>query len=175
MNRVITRHLFLLRHAKSSWDDPAVVDHDRPLNARGRRAAQGLAEHFLRASIRPELVLCSSATRAMETLETISAVMSLEARTRIEPRLYGATAEGVLALVRAVDDGVGSLLVVGHNPGLEDLVLKLMGEDPQVALPPWEKFPTGALAEIVSDCEGWSDLDAGAARLASMTVPRDLP
>jgi phosphohistidine phosphatase len=171
----IPRHLYLLRHAKSSWDDPTLADHDRPLNPRGRQAAQRLAEYFRRAAIRPQLVLCSSAARARETLEPISAAMQLDDRTQLESALYGATAEQLLARLRTVEQQVTSVLLVGHNPGLEDLALELAGDDPGLIAQLREKFPTGALAEVVSDCDSWSDLAPRTAHVVSLTVPRDLP
>lgn len=152
-----------------------VGDHDRPLNQRGRRAAQRLARHFQETGIRPELVLCSSALRARQTLQPISQVMSLADRTRIEPRLYGATADEVLTLVRGVDDGTTSVLVVGHNPGLQDLALELAGGEPDTVSQLSQRFPTGTLAEIVAGCPAWSSLGHETARIRSLTVPRELP
>jgi phosphohistidine phosphatase len=164
-----------LRHAKSSWDDPTLEDHDRPLAPRGRETAQRLAKHFRRAAIRPQLVLCSSAARARQTLAPISEAMGLEDRTQIESALYAATANQLLARLRTVDQQVMSVLVIGHNPGLQDLALELAGADPEVVIQLGEKFPTGALAEVVADSGAWSDLTPTTARVASLTVPRDLP
>jgi phosphohistidine phosphatase len=171
----IARYLYLLRHAKSSWDDPALEDHDRPLTPRGRKAAQRLAEHFRRRAIQPQLVLCSSASRAQQTLAPISAVMHLESRTHVESGLYAATAEQLLSRLRAVDPQVTSVLVIGHNPGLQDLTLELAGDDFEIDVEPREKFPTGAIAELVADRDDWAHLSPGTAHVASLTVPRDLP
>lgn len=150
-------------------------DHDRPLTARGRKAAQGLAEHFHRAAIRPQLVLCSSAVRARQTLAPISDALRLEDRTRIESGLYGAPAERLLARLRTVQEQVPSVLMIAHNPGLQELALELAGDDPEMNMKLREKFPTGALAEVVSDCARWSDLGPERAQVVSLTVPRHLP
>jgi phosphohistidine phosphatase len=163
-----------LRHAKSAWDDPSLGDHDRPLNPRGRQAAHRLAHHFRSRGLRPELVLCSTATRAVQTLAPISEAMRLDDRTRVEPGLYGATAAEILARVRLVDGSVGSVLVVAHNPGLQDLAFELAGADPDLPSRLAEKFPTGALAEIRCGGDGWSDLASDTAQLVSLTFPRDL-
>ena len=171
----ISKHLYLLRHAKSSWDDPTLADHERPLSPRGRRAAQLLAEHFASATIRPEVILCSSAVRARETLAPIAAAMGLGDRVQIDAGLYGATAEQILIRVRTVDPDVASVLVVGHNPGFQELALELSGDDPDVDTRLLAKFPTGALAEVVMDAGSWPVLSSGTAHLASLVVPRRLP
>jgi phosphohistidine phosphatase SixA len=117
--------LVLLRHAKSSWADPSIPDHDRPLNGRGRDAAARVGRHLRRDGPRPELVLCSSSTRTRQTLEL------LELRPRpvvlVEDGIYGATASGLLTRVREVPARYGTVLVIGHNPGVEDLA-RLMDE-----------------------------------------------
>jgi phosphohistidine phosphatase len=100
--------------------------------------------------------------------------MKLDDRTWVEPSLYGAAAEEILARVRVVDGSVGSVLVVAHNPGLQDLAFELAGTDPDVLSRLAEKFPTGALAEIRCDDDGWPALAADTARLISLTFPRDL-
>jgi phosphohistidine phosphatase len=101
--------------------------------------------------------------------------MRLEDRVHVESGLYGATAEQILARVRTVDQHVTSVLVVGHNPGLQDLALELAGDDPDAVTRLSEKFPTGALALVVLAGDLWSRLSPGTVHLASMTVPRDLP
>jgi phosphohistidine phosphatase len=169
------RRLYLLRHAKSSWDSPDLLDHDRPLSPRGRRAAGRIASYLRRAGIRPDLVLCSSAVRARQTLKPISAEAGLQTRIQLEPGLFGAPAQRILALLRAVDSHVTSVLVVAHNPGLQDLALSLAGDDPEVALQLREKFPTGALAKVVFHSDEWRDLSPETARVASLTLPRNLP
>jgi phosphohistidine phosphatase SixA len=109
------KRVYLLRHAKSSWKVRGVPDHDRPLAPRGRRAAKAIAGHLLEQGIEPELVLCSTALRARQTLERIEPVLGTPV-VRFEPEFYRATAGTLLARLRAVDDAVDSLLLTGHNP-----------------------------------------------------------
>ena len=165
------RTLYLLRHAKSSWDDPALSDHERPLAPRGRRDGKRIAEHLRRAGIEPELVLCSSAARTRETLELVG--RGWEATVAVEDELYGATAEAMLQRLRLVPDPVESVMVIGHNPGMQALALVLAeaGEQLEVIA---EKFPTGALATL--ELAGrWRELEPEGARLAAYVVPKQLP
>jgi phosphohistidine phosphatase len=161
----------VLRHAKSSWDDPSLRDHDRPLNGRGRRAAKAMARHIREAGIAPELVLCSTATRARQTLERIEPVLG-ERETHVEAELYGASARSLLTRLRAVPDTVGSVLLIGHNPGFQELVLELAA--PGAARRKVEaKFPTAALATLAHE-GAWDALAAGGAELVGYVRPRDL-
>jgi phosphohistidine phosphatase len=113
--------------------------------------------------------------RALQTLAPISEAMQLENRTQVESDLYAATAEQLLVRLPTVDPQVTSVLVTGHNPGLQDLALELAGGGPEVVIQLWEKFSTGAIAEIVADCDAWSDLTPRTVRVVSLTVSRDLP
>ena len=168
------RHLHLLRHAKSSWSAAAADDHDRTLAPRGRRAAEIIAEHVRDAQIAPALVLCSSARRAQETLELIAPALGPSAVVLVEPQLYGASAGELLDRLHNVDDDVSSVMVVGHNPGLEDLATTLAGSGVDDALGRMAtKFPTGALATFTVPA-AWRDLAPGAATLTSYVVPREL-
>jgi phosphohistidine phosphatase len=168
-----TRQLFVLRHAKSSWDDPGLGDHDRPLAARGRRAAAQVAGYLQAREIDPELVLCSSARRTRETLEGISP----HGQTLIEPQLYAATASDLIERLRRVPDPTASVMLIGHNPGLQMLVLGLAAgkatEGANLAAVS-HKFPTAALAtlELTGD---WSELRPGGAVLSWFVRPKDLP
>src|SRR6266576_2330919 len=121
------KRLFLLRHAKSSWDDAELADHDRPLAPRGRRAAKLIAEHLRRQSVPPALVLCSSAQRTRETLDRIAPALGEEVPVQIERELYAASEQRLLERLRAITGGVESMLLIGHNPGLEQLALSLAG------------------------------------------------
>lgn len=141
--------MYLLRHAKSSWDDPALPDRDRPLTPRGYRACELVAEHLRRQKITPALVLCSSSTRTRETLERVSAGFSRPVEALIEDGLYAATAAELLARLRTVDSAVASVLLIGHHPALQELAVSLVRAEPQRrALS--DKFPTGALATLTS-------------------------
>ena len=160
-----TRHLYVLRHAKSSWDEPAIDDSERPLAPRGREAAKMVGKHLEREGIRPQLVLSSTARRALETLERVDP----EGERLIEPELYRATAGGWIERLNRVPDQTESVLVVGHNPALQRLVLALSGPNEQVE----NKFPTGALATLRLDC-AWSELEPGRATLTALVRPKDL-
>ena len=136
-----TKRLLLLRHAKSSWDDPSLADHDRPLAPRGRKAAKRICEYLRDEEIEVSLVLCSSARRARETLERVQP----PGEVMIEPGLYGASASQLLERVRRVPDDFDSVMLIGHNPALEDLTLALARPGTELA---GQKFPTGALATL---------------------------
>jgi phosphohistidine phosphatase len=167
MNRV-----YLLRHAKSSWKVAGVADHDRPLAPRGRRAAKAIARHLLEEGIEPELVLCSTARRARETLERIEPALGTPV-VRFESALYGASAAMLLERLHGVGDDVGSVLLIGHNPAVHMLALDLAGPAPA----PRElagKFPTAGLAMFVFPGSSWRALAPGTAELTEFVRPRDL-
>jgi phosphohistidine phosphatase len=166
------RTLYLLRHAKSSWDDPGLADHDRPLAPRGERAATTMAEHLRDEGIAPALVLCSSSRRTRETLERIASAVGDEADVEFERELYAASAQQLLDRLRDVDDDVESVMVIGHNPGIEQLALSLAGEGERLA-DMRRKYPTAALATIEFDGP-WSELEPGGARLADFVKPKEL-
>jgi phosphohistidine phosphatase len=155
------KRLYLLRHAKSSWKQPELADHDRPLAGRGRRAATAIRRHLREQGIDPDLVLCSPARRARETLERIEPSLGRGA-VRVEPELYGASAASLLHVLRAVPDDVESVLLIGHNPGIADLTERLSGFD--------EKFSTAALATF--ELSSWATLERAA--LIDFVRPRDL-
>jgi phosphohistidine phosphatase len=163
------RRLYLLRHAKSSWKETGVPDHDRPLAGRGRKAAKAMATYLHENRIRPQLVLCSSATRARQTFERLEPLGARE--VHIERELYGADAATLLGRLRDVPDGVGSVMVIAHNPGLEHLTRVLAREDDDVG----EKFPTGALAALAFRDREWASLERGTAELVDFVRPRELP
>jgi phosphohistidine phosphatase len=165
---VTERRLYLLRHAKSSWSDPGLADHDRPLAPRGRRAAKAIGRHLRDQGIEPALVLCSSATRARETLERIDRARR---NAHIEPELYGAGAGALLARLHEVPEEVPSVMLIGHNPGMQELAVLLARPGPEVrALE--AKFPTAALVTL--EVSGWSTLGSGTAELIDYVRPRDL-
>jgi phosphohistidine phosphatase len=121
----VTRLLYVLRHAKSSWDDPTLDDRDRPLASRGRRDAQRLAGFLQRESVAPALVLCSSSLRTRQTLAAILPSLEGDIQVLVADGLYGADVEQLLERLRALPDSVPSVLLIGHNPGLHELVLRL--------------------------------------------------
>jgi phosphohistidine phosphatase len=166
--------LFVMRHAKSSWNNASFGDHERPLAPRGRRAAAALADHVATLEPAPALVLCSTAKRAQDTLEPVRSRLPTATAVQIEDELYGASAPGLLDRLREVSDDTPSVLLVGHNPGLEDLV-KGLGRDGDAELLARinAKFPTGALATLAF-AGPWKSLEWGAATLEAFVVPADL-
>jgi phosphohistidine phosphatase len=166
------KYLYLLRHGKSSWKDPTLRDHDRPLAGRGRRAAKAIAKHIREQGIAPELVICSTARRARQTLEGIEPARGTRT-VQVEEQVYLADANALLERLRRVPDQLSSVLLIGHNPALHDLALelarpgsKLHGLD--------TKYPTGALVTLSFDDSSWRDLDRGRATVAEVVRPRDL-
>jgi phosphohistidine phosphatase len=170
---VESHHLFLLRHAKSSWDDPEIDDHDRPLAPRGRRAAARIADYATKRAIRPDLILCSSAMRARQTLERIAPSLGGDAEIHIERSLYGATEDRLLERLQALPDEVHSVMMIGHNPGVQDLALLLAREGP-LRSTLGHKFPTAGLATLAFGGVGWKDLDTESGELVDFVAPRGL-
>jgi len=168
------RTLILLRHLKSSWDDPGLPDHDRPLAARGRRAGKHIRRDIQNDRIAPQLVLCSSAVRAVQTWKAIRAGVPEPGRVRIEGGLYEASAESLLERLKGVSDSVETVLLIAHNPGIGDLALGLTGTGDLPALERMHaKYPTGGLATLTFE-RSWDDLGWDGARLVRFVVPRDL-
>ena len=173
------RQLILLRHAKSSWDDPLLPDHARPLNARGRRAATAMAAAMRDLGLSPDVVLVSSARRTLQTLEAISPFAD---SPLIEPMddLYLAPWQRLLEVLRRSPETARSVLLIGHNPGLHDLALALAGPAAMTgttavaARRMAEGFPTCSLAECVI-ATPWRDLAESGGRLVRFLVPADLP
>jgi phosphohistidine phosphatase len=157
--------LVLLRHAKSSWDQAALADHDRPLNSRGRRAGAWVGEHLRKRGITFDLVLCSSAERTVETL----ALLGIDSQTDVlvERSLYSATAAQLLARLRRITPDTSSALVIAHNPGIHELAVLLTNDDERLA-----SFPTAAMADLVVPAAGWADLRPGVATLQAFVTPK---
>jgi phosphohistidine phosphatase len=170
----MTHRLELLRHAKSSWDDPGLADRDRPLAPRGIKACDRLRKHIRKSGLAPDLVLCSPAARAVQTWEGIRAGLAVEHSVRIEDSLYAADADRLLARLNDVSEAAESVLLIGHNPALEELALVLAGDGEAEALRRMRsKFPTGGLASLTFD-GAWRGLERGVGRLEAFVVPREL-
>ena len=165
------KRLLLIRHAKSSRDDPALADHERPLAPRGRKAAERIAGHLASSAATVDLVLCSSARRTRETFELLSPAFG-GAEVLVENRLYGAGAGDLVDRLREVSDAVASVALIGHNPGIQDLTIELALDGPEVGRA-LKKFPTAAVAVLEFEAP-WSELADRTARLVSFTVPKDL-
>lgn len=167
--------LCLLRHAKSDWSDPTLADFDRPLNRRGRKAAPLLGRYLRKQGLLPDLVLCSAAQRARETWERVAAQLKDEVPVKVLRSLYLAPPSRILGILQRQTPEVERLLVIGHNPGMENLAIQLAGGgDPKARARMLEKFPTAALAVLDFDGRGWEGLSPGGARLARFVLPRDL-
>lgn len=166
--------LILLRHAKSSWDDLSLDDHDRPLAPRGRRAAHALNEHLAGEGFQADRVVSSTAVRARETARLVLQELAPPARETSE--LYMASAHGILEVARRFGDESDTLVLVGHNPGMHALATRLArrtgGRDAdRIEV----KFPTAALAEFDVAAEAWEDVAPANVRLARFLRPKDLP
>lgn len=165
--------LYLLRHAKSDWSDPALADQERPLAPRGRRDGSRVAEHIVRLGIEPDLVLCSSARRTRETLELVQSALGSAVRIALEEELYAASADELLHRLRAVPEATASVLLIGHNPGLQELALVLASAGADLARLE-AKFPTAALATLVLPQASWRRLSRADAVLEAFVVPKQL-
>ena len=165
--------LTLLRHAKSTWDDPVARDFDRPLNRRGRKAARRVGEEMRALNLRFDAVIASPAVRVRETLAEVERGFGCDFRVTFEQAVYLAHPETLLELVRAADDAAASLLLVGHNPGLESLAIDLAGAGAlraEIAV----KYPTATLAEIALPALRWAEVAPGSGRIERFIRPRDL-
>jgi phosphohistidine phosphatase len=168
--------LLLLRHAKSSWDDPGLPDRDRPLTPRGRRAAGRIASVLAAAEFLPDLVLCSPALRTRETLAPLLPLLADPDRVSIVDALYGAESGDYRKVIAGLGGSAGHLLVIGHNPAIHGTALNLIGPSAhdKSAYQLAAKFPTGALAVIDFDTSNWGKIRSKSGRLATFIRPRDL-
>ena len=163
--------LTVVRHAKSAWDDPALDDHDRPLADRGRRDAPLVAEHLAATLPAPDLVRCSSATRAQETA-TLLRPWTQAAPVTTEAAIYGASAGELRDLLRQTSEDHGHVALVGHNPGLAQLLVGLAAS-PDHAADRIGKLPTCAAVTLETDGP-WPTLDWRGARLRTVVTPKDV-
>jgi phosphohistidine phosphatase len=167
--------LYLLRHAKSDWGEPGLDDHDRPLDPRGERAAAVMGVHFAQQQYRPSLVLCSSARRTRQTLESVLPHLLGRPELVVERGIYMASCAALLARLRKIDDEKNAVLLIGHNPGIADLARTLAGSgEPDALRRMAARFPTAASAACELDLERWADLRPGAGRLLAYATPKDL-
>jgi phosphohistidine phosphatase len=160
--------LLVLRHAKSSWKDPGLEDHDRPLNKRGKKTAPRMGKLVRSEGLVPDLIISSSAVRARTTAEVVAEKSKCRCRILLDDRLYLAGPAEMIGVLREIEDeSVSRLMIVGHNPGQENLIRELTGRD--------ERFPTAALARIELPIETWKDLDLSVeGKLTHIWRPKEL-
>jgi phosphohistidine phosphatase len=169
------KSLTLLRHAKSSWNDPVERDFDRPLNGRGRRAAHRMGQYLKDEALAFDQVVASPALRVQQTVAGIEDGYGAPLKPVYDRRIYMASASSLLELVHGLDDRYARVLLVGHNPGLEDLVLMLV---PQTAAGLRDeveiKYPTATLAELRFNTDHWAAVHKRGGTLARFMRPREL-
>jgi phosphohistidine phosphatase len=157
--------LLILRHAKSSWKNNELSDHDRPLNPRGQRDAPNVGKRLRNEDLIPDAVLSSTAKRARQTAEAVIEESGCAGELQLSGELYGGGPEAYLEAIRNLPSGVDCALVVGHNPDLEELVEILSGES--------VRLPTAALAHLQLDIQDWQDLnEEEQGKLVNLWMPR---
>jgi phosphohistidine phosphatase len=160
------RNLYLLRHAKSSWKDESLADFERPLAGRGRKACDTIGKFVLSKQLEFDLVICSTALRARDTIDLVRQRAKLRVEVRYDERIYEAGTERLLEVISQIESDKKSVLLVGHNPGFEDLLQLLTSEEPP--------FPTAALAKINWKNSKWSEPLEGKATLEWIVTPKEL-
>ena len=169
------KRLILLRHAKSAWDNASIADFDRPLSSRGRKAAPVVGAHLARRGMVPGLVLTSSAKRAVETLDLVSAGWQTKPAIRKLKSLYLAMPREMLRKVQAIGREADCVMLVGHNPGIADLANWLCSQgNAEQRSKLARKFPTGAAAVLEFDVEDWAEVDAETGRLIDFATPKQI-
>ncbi|HJU92200.1 MAG TPA: histidine phosphatase family protein [Pyrinomonadaceae bacterium] len=160
------RTLYLLRHAKSSWKDATLPDYDRPLKDRGRKAAKRIGKYIAAEKLNNPLVVCSPAVRARETAEIVLKHAHLPVEVRYEERIYEASLRDLVQVVSEIPDDKPLVILIGHNPGFEELLAYLTGEG--------RRMPTCALAKIKFEVESWKDIKEDQGALDWFVTPKEL-
>lgn len=158
--------MYLLRHAKSSWKDESLADIERPLNGRGRKASQIIGDLLKKEKIVPDLVLSSSAVRARQTTDLVMQTANLSSELRFDERIYEATPQKLLEVVQQIDKSKKNVLLVGHNPGFEQLLELLTGSV--------ETFATATLANISLKAATWAAVKRDSGDLEWIVRPKEL-
>lgn len=166
----MTKRLILTRHAKSSWDDPLMSDHDRPLNARGRGAATDLGGWLASRGYLPQEVLCSDAVRTRETWEGIAPAIPAAPQVTLKPTLYHAGPDVMLAVLRHAT--AETVLMIGHNPGIAEFAQRIVASPPQH--PGFARYPTGATLVATFEVESWADIGFGQGATRDFIIPREI-
>lgn len=168
--------LSLLRHAKSSWDDAAQKDFDRPLAERGEESAPRMGAYMAKEGLKPDVILCSPAVRARQTLELLLPQLGAQPTVEYEDSFYLAAPSVLLARIRRIAAKVQHILIIGHDPGMQGLAVDLAAKgDPQLLQAVASKFPTAGLAVITFKTNDWSKVGPGKGHLAQFMTPKRLP
>jgi len=168
MSTVVERSVTLIRHAKSSWDNPLLRDFERPLNKRGRKDAPAVGAALASAGIVFDKVLCSDARRARQTLDLIRSNLNIKQKViDYKHELYGAGANVMLSMIISQPAQVHHLALLGHNPGMEDLANRLAESSTG-------KMSTGCVIQLLFDCKSWAGLVSSTGRAGLLIRPRDL-
>ncbi|CAN5716388.1 histidine phosphatase family protein [soil metagenome] len=154
-----------MRHAKSSWDDPNLSDFERPLNNRGLKTAPLMGEVMLKNNFTPEIIVSSPAMRARQTAELVKNSAAFEAEISFDERIYEASAIRLLEVVSDIADEYDSAMIVGHNPGFENIVRVLTGKS--------ESMPTAALAVVDLEINSWKEINAETGNLRKFIRPKE--
>lgn len=158
--------LFLLRHAKSKWDNPDLTDFERPLNERGMKAAPQMGHYMKEQNIKPDVVISSPAVRARDTAELVIEASKLKVELRFDARIYDATWLDLLRVIASIEDEMETALLIGHNPGFEETVFRLT--DKRVTM------PTAALVKIDLEIERWNETREFCGKFEWIVKPKDL-
>ncbi len=158
--------LFIMRHAKSSWDNPNWSDFERPLNERGFQTAPLMGEVMLKNNFTPEIIVSSPAMRAKQTAQLVKESAAFEAGIRFDERIYEASISILLGVVADIEDLYDSAMIVGHNPGFENLVRTLTGKI--------EPMPTATLAVVDLEINSWKEINSETGNLRKMIRPKEL-
>jgi phosphohistidine phosphatase len=158
--------LYLVRHAKSSWKDSSLDDAERPLNKRGKRDAPEMGKRLARAGVRPDLITSSPAVRALTTAQNIAEELGIKkSRIDVNEDMYTFNAEGLLEVIRGLDDKLNTVMLVGHNPATTILLNELSGAD-------IDNIPTCGVAHLKMNTESWAQVKSGGAELVSFDYPK---
>jgi phosphohistidine phosphatase len=166
-DRSIMRTLYLLRHAKSSWNDASLRDFDRPLKERGREAAKQIGKHLASEKLNRPVVICSPALRTRETASLVGESLGLSVEGNYDDRIYEASLRDLLQVISEISDDNHVVILIGHNPGVEELLAYLTGEA--------RRMPTCALAKIRLDVASWKDVKEDEGSLEWFITPKELP
>lgn len=165
--KTVMKELLILRHAKSSWDDPSLDDHERPLNERGVRDAPRMGKLIKQQKCIPDDILCSTSERTRQTIRYVCEACEYQGQTKFLDELYGTSVGSYVKIIQGIKDGFGRVMVVGHNPTLENLVGELSGQS--------QRFPTAALAYFQISITHWKDFSlASQVKLVDLWRPKEI-